>query len=325
MKPSIFIGSSKEGHEIALQVQYDLRHIAECTVWDQGVFGLGWGTLESLMLEVAKHDFAILVLTPDDVVESRGHQQSAPRDNVLFELGLFMGRLGPKRALVLHDKSADMKILSDLMGMTLADYDGDFAKRKMASAIGTACKPIRDVVNRLGFATPTDRVVEYGRKVAFIMHDHYFLQVDLDDRQLAGPGLQAVDKERAGGWESFELVDPQDTVGSPIKKPLRYGDRIALRAVNDRFVGAEMNFGDILIAGAEKAQEWETFTVQSLSVKTGIPNGSYVYYGHPIALLADNQKFVAYRADTDKKIWAAAAAVGAWEQFTFVPGADVAP
>lgn len=322
MKPSIFIGSSREGLKIAEQVQYDLRYIAECTVWTQGVFGLGWGTLESLMLEVAKHDFAILVLTPDDIVESRGNQQFAPRDNVLFELGLFMGRLGPKRALVLHDKAADMKIMSDLGGITLADYDGEFAKRNMSAAIGTACKPIRDVIEREGFATPPDGVVEYGSKVAVIMHDHYFLQVDLNDKQLAGPNLQAADMERAEAWESFELIDPQDSAVSPLKKPLRYGSKIALKAVNDRFVGADMHMEGLLVARVDRLQEWETFTVQSLSVKTGIPIGSYVHYGHPIALVADNQRFVAYRSDTDKKFWAAA--VGAWEQFTFVPGVDIA-
>ncbi len=324
MKPSVFVGSSREGIKIAEQVQYDLRYTAECKVWTQGVFGLGWGTLESLMLEVAKHDFAILILTPDDVVNSRDNQQLAPRDNVLFELGLFMGRLGPKRVLVLFDNTSDLKIMSDLAGITLADYDGDWAKRDMASAIGTACKPIRDAIDREGFATPIQGVVEYGSKVAFIMHDHYFLQVDLDDKQPAGPGLRAVDKERAGTWETFELLDPEDSTEGLVKRPLRYGSKIALKAVNNRFVGADLNIGGFLVAGAGRLQEWETFTVHSLSVKTGIPNGSYVYYGHPIALMADNQKFVAYRSSTDKKIWATLVEVGAWEQFTFVPGADAA-
>jgi predicted nucleotide-binding protein len=45
-------------------------------------------------------DFAILVLTPDDLTQSRGKQQPSPRDNVVFELGLFIGALGRDRVFM---------------------------------------------------------------------------------------------------------------------------------------------------------------------------------------------------------------------------------
>jgi len=63
---------------------------------------------------------------------------------------------------------------------------------------------------------------------------------------------------------------------------------------------------------------WETFEVRPLSPKTGIRNGAYVHYGHPAALVADNQRCVVFGPDSDKRVWAASDKVEAWEQFTFV-------
>ena len=149
-KPSIFIGSSSEAIRIAGQVQHDLSSIARPKLWSQGVFGLGWGTLETLIAEVAKHDFAILVLSPDDRTMSRDVEQNSPRDNVIFELGLFMGRLGRERTFVLYDKSANLKLMSDLAGITTASYDGEWAKDDLPAAIGAACHPIREAILKFG-------------------------------------------------------------------------------------------------------------------------------------------------------------------------------
>lgn len=71
-----------------------LDHDAEVTVWHQGVFGPSGGSLESLVEMAPTFDFAVLVLTPDDVVTKRDKSKNAPRDNVLLELGLFIGILG---------------------------------------------------------------------------------------------------------------------------------------------------------------------------------------------------------------------------------------
>ena len=122
-KPSIFIGSSSEGLEIAMKLQNSLMFCAEATVWHQGVFGLlSVGTLEALVDAAPQFDFAVLVLTPDDLTDSRGIQSNAPRDNVLFELGLFMGVLGRTRTFILTTNSQDLKLPSDLAGVTTARY-----------------------------------------------------------------------------------------------------------------------------------------------------------------------------------------------------------
>ena len=45
----MFIGSSSEGKEIAQHVRAQLTDNAEVTIWNEGPFGLGQGTLESLV------------------------------------------------------------------------------------------------------------------------------------------------------------------------------------------------------------------------------------------------------------------------------------
>src|SRR3712207_5648956 len=96
-KPRIFIGSSVEGLKIAEHLQLGLQYDAECALWSQGVFGLSGGTLDSLLRAAREYEFAILVLTPDDMVHKQSSARNSPRDNVLFELGLFMGALGRDR------------------------------------------------------------------------------------------------------------------------------------------------------------------------------------------------------------------------------------
>ena len=100
-RPSIFVGSSTEGLRVAQTVQALLDPTVEVEVWSQGVFGLGQGTLESLVLALDRFDFAVLVLTADDLTTSRGIGSPAARDNVLLELGLFVGGLGRDRTFML--------------------------------------------------------------------------------------------------------------------------------------------------------------------------------------------------------------------------------
>lgn len=142
MKPRIFIGSSTEGRSIAEHVQLALNRDGEVTVWHQGVFGLSEGYLASLVQASAQYDFAILVVTADDTRLKRGVQDQVPRDNVIFEMGLFMGALGPKRTFLVcpHDKQVDLP--SDLAGISVATY-GDRKDGNLHAAVGAACTQIR--------------------------------------------------------------------------------------------------------------------------------------------------------------------------------------
>jgi hypothetical protein len=150
-RPSVFIGSSSEGLKIAKNLQLLLDHSCEVTIWSQGVFGLSQGTLESLVLALDDFDFAVLVLTPDDMVNSRGTTGSAPRDNVLFELGLFMGRLGRNRTFILYDRSEDLKLPSDIAGVTPATFE-PHSSGNLQSALGAASTQIENCIEEFGLS-----------------------------------------------------------------------------------------------------------------------------------------------------------------------------
>jgi hypothetical protein len=145
----IFIGSSAEGLDAAKAVQANIDYIAESQIWHQGLFGLSGGTLESLIAVLHRFDFAILVLSPDDLSISRGTEQKAPRDNVLFELGLFIGALGRERVFIIVDRTANLKLPSDLAGITPAAYEPP-SSGTLQSALGAACTAIEQEVNKLG-------------------------------------------------------------------------------------------------------------------------------------------------------------------------------
>lgn len=150
MKPSIFIGSSNEGLEAAQAIEFQLHQDAEVTIWNEGFFGLGDGTLETLVNSLERFDFAILVLTPDDLVISRENLFQLPRDNVMFELGLFMGRLGRSRTFIVSNSAQNLKLPSDLAGVTIARYHENRSDGNLVAAVGPACTIIRNVVRDLG-------------------------------------------------------------------------------------------------------------------------------------------------------------------------------
>jgi len=120
-KPTVFIGSSSEGLEIATALKSALPPDLEVLLWTEDIFSLGEDTLTSLLKFVSVFDFGVLVLTGDDLVKSRSFFSSpAPRDNVILELGLFMGALGRRRAfpVVAPPKKGRLKLPSDLLGNT---------------------------------------------------------------------------------------------------------------------------------------------------------------------------------------------------------------
>lgn len=148
-RPTVFIGSSSEGLDIAEAIQVNLDKTCEVTIWSQGVFGLGDGTLEALVNCLEDFDFAILVLTADDLSTIRGRRKQTPRDNVLLELGLFIGRLGRHRTFTVYDRHSNIKIPSDLAGVSLATYQ-PHRNGNLRSSLGAPCTEIKTQIAKLG-------------------------------------------------------------------------------------------------------------------------------------------------------------------------------
>jgi Predicted nucleotide-binding protein containing TIR-like domain len=150
MKPRAFIGSSVEGLNVAYSVQQNLLHDAEVTVWDQGVFEISATSIESLSKAIESTDFGIFVFNPDDVVKMREQEFSSVRDNVLFEMGLFIGKLGRERVFFLVPSETDLHIPTDLIGITPGKYEVNRSDGSMQAATAPACHQIRNQIKKLG-------------------------------------------------------------------------------------------------------------------------------------------------------------------------------
>ena len=69
---------------------------------------------------------AVIVMTGDDQVESKGVSTQAPRDNLVFEAGMFIAQLGPEKVLLLRE--TDSKWPSDLSGVGAKEFSRALGK-----------------------------------------------------------------------------------------------------------------------------------------------------------------------------------------------------
>ena len=117
-QPRVFIGSSVEGIAFAEALQRLLTRDSLPITW-MNVFGEepGQANLERLSQMREEFDFAVIIFTPDDIITSRETDAPGPRDNLVFELGLFIGAMDEKRAMFLAPESPKLKLPSDLDGI----------------------------------------------------------------------------------------------------------------------------------------------------------------------------------------------------------------
>ena len=146
----MFVGSSVESLNIARELQSAFAHDKYIVrVWTDGVFVASSTAVVDLMKQVKASDFAIMVFAPDDKIISRAKESEAPRDNVVFELGLFMGDAGPERTFVVKPRGGTLRIPTDLLGVKALEYDlGDPAA--LTTALGPVCNEIRKRISVLG-------------------------------------------------------------------------------------------------------------------------------------------------------------------------------
>lgn len=148
-QPIVFIGSSTENLDVANATRANLKSpVVTIRLWkDRGVFRPSLTTIEGLAAAADGSDFAVLVLGAEDFTTSRGATKLAPRDNIVLELGWFMGAIGRERTYVIKPKNADLKLPTDLLGVTMLGYDA--SAKNLRTATRDACQEIAECIQRL--------------------------------------------------------------------------------------------------------------------------------------------------------------------------------
>jgi predicted nucleotide-binding protein len=180
-KPIVFIGSSTEGKTVAQHLHSGLGDFCSPRLWDRlDSFTLSASTWDNLVRHALEVQFAVMLFTPDDRLYSRKKVDLVARDNVILELGLFMGALGTKRVFVLHPERKPPKLPSDLVGLTTARYDE--TESSIQNALMTPILQIKDAISReLEHDNRTPKLSNVLGRIAMKLVDQYPESITLDD------------------------------------------------------------------------------------------------------------------------------------------------
>jgi CRP/FNR family cyclic AMP-dependent transcriptional regulator len=144
-KVNVFAISSAEALPIAETGVLAFEHEENIRFWNwpDNVFGVSSYPLEDLEEHLDTADFAIAIAQDDDLTTSRKERTPSPRDNVIFELGLFMGRLGRRRTILMKPKGVAVKLPSDLAGVITIEYPAKLSENSPGRDMAAAWKKVR--------------------------------------------------------------------------------------------------------------------------------------------------------------------------------------
>ncbi len=147
-KPTIFIGSSSEAEAVAEAVLIKLDKDYRPKIW-ANAFDLSSITITTLINRTKEVDYAVFVFHPDDQALIRGEEYYTVRDNVLLELGMFIGSIGLERCFILVPKSSEktFRLPSDLAGVTASYYDD--LDQQYTDAVTSSCAKIKQSISQI--------------------------------------------------------------------------------------------------------------------------------------------------------------------------------
>jgi hypothetical protein len=139
---NIFIGGTTEGLKFADTFKIAIEKTGKvlCTIWTADTFQFNESFLNSLTKASITYDFGVFIASADDLAFIREKVEEIPRDNVLFEYGLFLGAMGSNRTFLIQEDGC--KIPTDLQGYSTPIFKKDFTSDDWSHLSGEVLKNI---------------------------------------------------------------------------------------------------------------------------------------------------------------------------------------
>ncbi len=206
-KPTIFIASSGKSKAIAEAIKLNFDDEADVDIWTENIFKLNEGTLETLMNRASYYDFFIAVFAGDDTATIDSKATNITRDNVIFEFGLFLGRIGLDRTFfVLED---GVKLFSDWNGITTTTF---VRQDNLMAALTESCAKIRE---KMEIAERLFTYTILPSTALAIGYYHNFLKPVLEALENQETIEIILDRDRSGKITNkidYELKKPYPTI-----------------------------------------------------------------------------------------------------------------
>ncbi|WP_434565724.1 nucleotide-binding protein [Vibrio chagasii] len=212
-KPRVFIGSSVESLPIADAIAENLEFDAEVTIWRNGTFNLSSNALDDLITKAKSVDFSIFIFSPDDLTIMRSREKYVVRDNVVFELGLFIGSIGKNRCFIVKPRDVELHFPSDLLGITPTDFDANRSDDDLASSLNYSATQIKRAFKDQGLLE-LDKVQEKPR----IDVNAQLASLNDTDMIVLSVLLESVNSDVDGcaSWDLYNRFDKYDRSSAQI-------------------------------------------------------------------------------------------------------------
>jgi len=271
MRPRLFIGSSVENLSVANAIQENLEYDANVTVWNQGVFNLSSTTIDDLLKCLDNTDFGIFVFNPEDITNLRDKTFSTVRDNIIFELGLFIGKLDKRRVFyVIPRDNKGLHLPTDLIGLAPGKYDSKREDKNLKAALGPFCNQVREILKTFTFENLSDLTGESkeAREIAINKNDgwEYFLACQLLDDKIneinksyeeLDEGLVIQRMKSYSGKEFFKFFQDSLATHDNTLKLLNATLKDLNKSLNEQSILAIKNAIDRIIQLCKEQVAWE--------------------------------------------------------------------
>ena len=287
-KPEIAIFSSKALIPIAEAIRENLKYQFIVTPWTEGFFRSNEIPLNTFLKKLLCFDAAVVVLGADDLrenVNAGGTKEWVPRDNVIFELGACMSRLGTQKVFFVVPESPAVLLPSYFKGFYPLSYEHR-ADGNLSAAVGSACTAIKTQFAQLNqsafysdlpaqglafgyfynFILPTYRKLRSGVEVIagapwkeqsgfaihIVMPGETFMNRDQVDKTLRGKSLVKLELPLADGRNISAYHRPRAQADEPlhiydIPTTLLTSERVIKKVVDFWGGGGEKPFRDALV------------------------------------------------------------------------------